>query len=138
MLRGRASTETTTAARTPVAAGPDRGEVAGVEQPYDTGERPAGVLFVRGPTSFWFPYHLLQGMRYEPGKLTLVFAAADVVIEGRGLHGLYLDLARQVVWRIVEQGARYAELSDGPTCVTQIVEIPKGDEARPADAVAGE
>ena len=121
-----------------MAAASDHGEVASVEQPYRTGERPAGIVFARGPNSFWLPYHLLQGMRYEPDKLTLVFASADVVIEGRGLHALYLELAHQVVWQIVEQGARYAELSDAATCISRIVEIPKGEDPPPREAGARE
>lgn len=135
MLRGRPQPEPA-AAQPPVAGALDGGELDGIEKPYGTGERPAGILFVRGPKSRWLPYHLLQGMRYEAGRVTLEFASADVLIEGRGLHGLFLDLARQVVERIVEQGERYAEVSDAATWINRIVEIPKGTEGRQGDGGA--
>jgi hypothetical protein len=108
-------------------------EPVGLDQPYRTAERPAGIVFVRGPSSFWLPYHLLQGMRYEPDKLTLEFPTADVVIEGRGLHGLFTEFTRQVVGQVIEQGARYAELSDAPTCIRRVVELPKGKDQAPSD-----
>ena len=103
-------------------------EVPGIDQPYSTGERPPGVRFYRGRTSFWLPYFLLQGMRYEAEKVTLQFASEDVVIDGRGLHGLYVELARQAVARVVEQGERYASISDAATHVTRISEIPRTRE----------
>jgi len=92
------------------------------------GQRPPGVLFYRGQSSFWLPYHLLQAMHCEADTLTLTFAPADVVIEGRGLHELYVGLAQQVVWRVVEQGTRYASVSDSATLISRIVEIPKGSD----------
>lgn len=111
--------------------GSGRSAFPGVEEPYAIGERPPGILFYCGRSSFWLPYHLLQGMRYEPEALKLTFAPAEVIIEGRGLHGLYVDLAQQVVWRVVEQGDRYAEASDATVHINRIVEIPKGkDEDR--------
>ena len=115
-------------AAVPRALAPEATEVPRVEQPFATGERSPGILFYRSQAGFWRPYFLLQGMRFEPDKLTLHFAAEDVVIDGRGLHGLYVELARQVVWRVVEQGERYATLSRAPTYVMRISEIPKSRE----------
>lgn len=51
-----------------------------------------GILFYRAKQSFYLPYHLLQAMRYEADQITLIFAAQDVVINGRGLHQLYRQL----------------------------------------------
>lgn len=125
MLRGQSDQPCATPAA-PAAAAAVRTDHPGIEQPYATGERPPGILFYRGQSGFWLPYHLLQGMRCEPEKLTLTFASAEVVIEGRGLHSLYVELAHQVVWRVIEQGTRYAAVSEGATCISRIVEIPKG------------
>jgi hypothetical protein len=90
------------------------------------------MRFYRDQSSFWLPYHLLQGMRCEGNTLTLTFAPADVVVEGRGLHALYVELAQQGVCRIVEQGDRYAEASDAATYIRRIVEIPKGEDDSPS------
>ncbi len=132
MLRGPTQPQEPPVAAPVVSTPAARSELPGVEQPYAIGERPAGILFYRGQSSFWLPYHLLQGMRYERETLTLKFAPADVVIEGRGLHGLYVDLARQVVGSVVEQGERYAEASDAVVHINRIVEIPKGDKESPS------
>lgn len=129
MLRRNPSNdpEATNASRT---GAPDGSEPTDLGQPYVTGERPPGIVFARGPTSFWLPYHLLQGMRYEPDKVTLQFAGSDILIEGRGLHSLYRDLTRQTVSEVTEQGS-HAEMSDAATCVGQIVELPKGKKGSP-------
>jgi len=134
MLRGQPQPPQRWPAATGAATAPNRSELPGVEEPYATGERPPGILFYRGQSSFWLPYHLLQGMRCETDTLTLTFASADVVIEGRGLHALYVELAQQVVWRVVEQGARYAGVSESATAISRIVEIPKGEDKPPVDA----
>ena len=83
----------------------------GTDQPCAAEEHPAGILFYHGKLSFFLPYHLLQTMRYEPDKLTLVFATDNVELSGRALHALYVQLARQKISRIVEQGERYAALA---------------------------
>lgn len=132
MLRGPTQPQEPPVAAPVVSTPAARSELPGVEQPYVTGERPPGILFYRGQSSFWLPYHLLQGLRCEDDTLTLTFAPADVVIEGRGLHALYVELAQQVVFRIVEQGARYAEASDAATYISRIVEIPKGEDDSPS------
>jgi len=96
----------------------------GVERTYVTGERPQGILFYGAKHGFCLPYHLLQRMEFKADELKLVFATEDVVIRGRSLHSLYLELARQTVWRIVEQGERYAALSEAGTLITEIERSP--------------
>lgn len=132
MLRGQTNSKPVADGVSIPPTGPES-EPTGLGEPYRTAERPAGIVFVRGPASFWFPYHLLQGMRYEPDKLTLEFPTVDVLIEGRGLHGLFTEFTRQVVGQVIEQGPRHAELSDAPMCIRRIVELPKGRERAPSD-----
>jgi|CZKV01.1.fsa_nt_gi hypothetical protein len=92
----------------------------GTDQPCAAEEHPAGILFYHGKLSFFLPYHLLQTMRYEPDKLTLVFATDNVELSGRGLHALYVQLARQKISRIVEQGERYAAIAEDGLCITRL------------------
>lgn len=123
MLRGRtddARVPAVVAAATP----PDDSNLPGLDKPYTTGERSPGILFYLPKQCFWQPYHLLQRMEFKADELTLVFATEDVLIRGRSLHPLYVELARQTVNRIVEQGARYAALSSEGTLVTQIERQP--------------
>ena len=123
MLRGK--TETMKLAETPAAYGvKQEGTFPGVEQPFTTDEHPPGVLFYRGRESFFLPYHLVQTIRFREDKLILVFATADVVITGRGLHHLYTQLAAQHVVQIVEQGERYAGASNALVHIGKIEEIP--------------
>ena len=113
-------------AETPSAYGAKpEGAFPGVEQPFTTGEHPLGVMFYRSKVSFFIPYHLLQTIRYRDEQITLVFATADVVVTGRGLHQLYTQLAAQQVSRIVEQGERYAGASENPVYIRKIDEIPR-------------
>ncbi len=127
MLRGRTETELPRAgpglAVTPLP--PAVGGFPSPEQPYATDERPVGVLFYQGRTSFFLPYHLLQTMRYEPDRMTLVFASDDVAVVGRGLHELYVQLAAQRVSRITEQGERFASLSEAATLISRIERTPR-------------
>lgn len=92
----------------------------GTEQPYSTEEHPTGVLFYHGRLSFFLPYHLLQTMRYESDKLLLVFATDNVELTGRGLHALYVQLAKQKVFRVVEQGERYAAIAGDGLFIARI------------------
>jgi hypothetical protein len=127
MLRGRTETElrppgiTGSATHLP----PPAGGFPNPEQPYTTDERPVGVLFYQGKTSFFLPYHLLQTMRYEPERLILVFASDEVSVVGRGLHELYVQLAAQRVCRIMEQGERYASVSEAATLIGRIERTPR-------------
>ena len=99
----------------------------GVELAFSTEEHASGISFYQSKECFYLPYHLLQSMRFKEEKLTLVFATADVVITGRGLHQLYAQLAAQQVSRIVEQGDRYAAVSDALVHVSKIEEIPRSE-----------
>jgi hypothetical protein len=63
-------------------------------------------------------------MEFEAEQLTLLFATEDVVVRGRSLHPLYVALARQIVSQIVEQGERYAALSELGTVITAIERSP--------------
>jgi hypothetical protein len=132
MLRGRNPAEAPTPAAAP--APPATASAAGFptpEVPYSTEERPVGILFYHGQTSFFLPYHLLQSMQYESGKLCLVFASDDVEVVGRGLHELYLQLAAQKVFRLVEQGERYACLVEVGTVITRIERTPRRNPDQP-------
>lgn len=123
MLRGKTE-ETPLAGHAAATTPADETKLPGLENPYTTGERSPGVLFYLPKHSFWHPYHLLQRMEFKTEELRLVFASEDVVIRGRSLHPLYVELARQTVSRLVEQGARYAALSAEGTLVTQIERQP--------------
>ena len=121
MLRGPTDTNPPppSGARVPTATTAGGGFPTG-DQPYDSDERPVGVLFYQGKESFFLPYYLLQTMRYQEGRLTLVFAPDEVEVHGRGLHELYVLLAAQRVWRVVEQGPRQAAISEAVVVVTRI------------------
>lgn len=113
--------------------------VPSTDVPFQTEERPVGVAFYRVKDSFFLPYHLLQVMRYRPEEIFLKFAHGDVVISGRGLHPLYVQLAAQRVCRIVEQGERYSGADNAVIFIARIQEIPrqkkekKKEEAEEAD-----
>ena len=66
-------------------------------------ERPPGIRFYRAKESFFLPYSLLQTMRWQGQRITLIFVHDDVVIEGEGLHALYVELAEFKVARIRQQ-----------------------------------
>jgi hypothetical protein len=126
MLRGRPDDPRTpppaAAGRSPLGESTD---FPGIEQSYSLGERPPGVLFYRAKGSFWLPYHLLQAMEFTSEAITLAFADEDIVIEGRGLHPLYVELAWQRVARVVEQGERYATLAGTSLLITRIERRPR-------------
>ena len=105
-------------AESPVAA--TEAAFPSLETPFVLEERPAGIRFYRGRSSVFHPYALLQTMRYSTDALTLTFGDADVVLHGRGLHELYVALARQRVALIVEQGGRFALGSDATLHITRI------------------
>ena len=133
MLRGRLDTENRPVA-VDAGAAVNPSPAAGFpppDQAYATEERPSGILFYLAKESFWLPYHLLQTMQCQPDRLTLTFATDELVLVGRGLHELYVHLARQSVWRIVEQGERYAQVSEAPVFVTRIDRNPIDPNQQP-------
>ncbi|PWU19885.1 MAG: hypothetical protein C5B50_05495 [Verrucomicrobia bacterium] len=97
----------------------------GIDQAFSTDERPIGITFYRSKESFFLPYHLLQTARFKDNRITLVFAVAEVVISGRGLHLLYAQITAQLVSRVVEQGERYSAVSDLLVHIRAIEEIPR-------------
>ena len=124
MLRGQP--ETTPGATPPPVEVPrmeDPAALPSLDRPYQTGDRPPGILFYQPKRSFWRPYHLLQGMEFAADSLTLKFAGEEVVIHGRSLHPLYVALARHEVWRVIEQGERYAALVETGTVITELQRI---------------
>lgn len=130
MLRGRTQ-ELQPDARPASTVKPSAPEVAGFpgpDQPYATDAHPPGVLFYVASASFFLPYHLLQSMDCTSDQLTLRFPKEDVVIAGRGLHELYIQLAAHRVWRVVEQGERYAALSPAGLFVTSIARVTRETE----------
>ena len=74
---------------------------------------------------FFLPYHLLQCISFEGERMTLLFAADEIILTGRGLHELYVRLAAQQVSRIVEQGVRHAAVSEAPVLIIKIERIPR-------------
>ena len=89
-----------------------------------------GIAFYKGKESFFFPYALLESMRFQGGKITLSFAPAMVVVEGRGLHRIYALLAAQKISRLVEQGERHEEAFETTLYVRRIDEIPKAKSGK--------
>src|SRR6187431_1859277 len=75
-----------------------------LDDPFGLEDRPPGVRFYQGRESCFHPYGLLQFMRLSGEELTLSYVTAEIIIQGRGLHGLYVHLAGYRVARIVEQG----------------------------------
>ena len=69
-------------------------------------ERPPGIRFYRAKESFFLPYSLLQSMHWSGERVTLTFVTDDVMIEGQGLHALYVELSEFKVARIREQEDR--------------------------------
>jgi hypothetical protein len=126
MLRGK--TDSSQPAAPAIQAASDN-DIPSLDQPYSTGERPPGILFYQPKQSFWLPYLLLQRMEFAADELRLAFAAEDVVIRGRSLHPLYVEAARQKLFRVVEQGERYAALSPEGTLITEIERQPHSAEA---------
>ena len=94
------------------------------DEPYALADRPAGVQFYHSEQSFFLPYALLAGMRWTAERLALNFTTEEVVIEGRGLHELYVRLAEHRVVRICEQGERYEQTNAETVYVRRIRRVP--------------
>ena len=109
----------------------DAAGLPSLDRPYETGERPPGILFYQPKRSFWRPYHLLQSMEFAADSLTLRFAGEEVVIHGRSLHPLYVALARHEVWRVVEQGERDAALVETGTVIAELQRIAHAQNEAP-------
>ncbi len=103
----------------------DEAAFPSLDEAFGLGEHPIGVRLYQGRASFFHPYALLQGMTFKADVLTLVFADAEVIVRGRGLHGLYVHLAGQRVAWVVEQGERYAAVGDTPAHVAKIERTPR-------------
>jgi hypothetical protein len=96
-----------------------------LDQPFVLEERPVGVRFYTGRASFFRPYALLQCIRLAADKLSLDFIGSEVTIHGRGLHEMYVLLARQRVASVMEQGERYSVASESSAYVTRIEQMEK-------------
>ena len=109
----------------------------GTEEAFATVERALGIRFYRVKDGFYFPYHGLQSMTFTPKRITLRFSSDDVIVDGRGLHRLYVGLAEQTVHRIVQQ----TERGGAGTVVTGIERVPRttggSQEAREAPGKEG-
>jgi hypothetical protein len=53
------------------------------------------------------------------GQLTFTFAGDEVVVQGRGLHAVYVAAAEQRLAWLCEQGERRAA-ADGPVGISRI------------------
>ncbi len=104
-------------------------EFPGEAEPFATGERSIGVLFYQLKQGFYLPYISLQSMAYTADRLALEFPEETIVITGRGLHALYVGLARQTVSRVVQQGDHPSQL---PTHVVRIRRVPRPARGRSA------
>jgi hypothetical protein len=116
----------------PVSA-PQTAIPSGVE-PFLVEERPVGIRFYKGRSSFFRPYALLQAMSFSDDALTLVFANLEVVIKGRGLHEPYVLGASQRLSAIVEQGERYSSTSNAQVHISRIERTPRTRTKRPESA----
>jgi hypothetical protein len=63
-------------------------------------------------------------MEFGAEELRLVYASEDILIRGRCLHPLYVELASQSVMFVVQQGERYAALSEPGTVIRSIERSP--------------
>ena len=93
------------------------------ETPYAIAERPLGIRFYWERESFFYPYALLQSMRFTPEKLVLSFTNADVVVTGDGLHEVYVLIANQAVAQLVKQGPRSETADDSAVFIEKIEEL---------------
>ena len=91
-----------------------------LDQPFTLEERPPGIRFYVGRTSWFHPYIQLQSISYTADSLKIVFAGTDVVIRGRGLHELYRRLADHRVASVVEQGQRPTAAAETTTLIFHI------------------
>src|SRR5262245_60222970 len=89
-------------------------------EPFLIGYLPLGIHFYRADEALYLPYSALQAMRLIGESLTLLFATDEVVIEGRGLHSLYAQIAAQKVKRVHEQGEPFEASVDKVVFVRQI------------------
>ena len=89
-------------------------------------ERAPGIRFYRAKESFFLPYSLLQAMHWRGERVALTFVSDDVVIEGQGLHALYVDLSEFKVARIREQEVGEDNAGDSAVHVTKIERSPRG------------
>ena len=92
----------------------------GATESFALGHGLPGVHFYGPKETFYLSYGTLQSMRLGEDSLTLIFSTDEVVIEGRGLHTLYVHLAEQKVKRVHEQGDRYEEVSEAPVFIRRI------------------
>ena len=91
-----------------------------LHDPFALGAAPAGIHFYRPKEAFYLPYASLQVMRLDDESLTILFATDEVIIEGRGLHSVYAQIANQNVSRVHEQGERFEESSEAPIFIRRI------------------
>lgn len=103
------------------AGGDSEHAIPGPEEAFATVERALGIRFYRVKDGFFFPYTGLQSMTFTPKRITLRFSSDDIIVDGRGLHRLYVGLAQQTVHRIVQQ----TERGGTGTVVTGIERVPR-------------
>ena len=94
-------------------------------EPFLQGYAPVGIHFYTPAEAFYLPYAGLQTMRLHAESLQLVFTTDDVLVEGRGLHSVYAQIADQKLRRLHEQGERYEGASESPIFVRKIGRVPR-------------
>ena len=85
------------------------------------GDMPVGVHFYFLREAVFYSYGLLQSLHLKEEQLVVGFGLEQIVIEGRGLHALYLELAAHRVTSVHEQGERYQALNNEPLFITRMV-----------------
>ena len=109
---------------------PESAPWPGGEESFGTAERAAGIRFYRAKESFFRPYVLLRGQALTEAQLTFTFADDEVVVQGRGLHAVYVAAAEQRLAWLCEQGER-GGAGDGPVGITRLELVPLRDNAQP-------
>ncbi len=120
MLRGRIESKNEAPPAPQAMAQADRTSYPTTEQPFVVDVRPPGVAFYQTGKTFFVLYTLLRGIELQGEILTLVFDGANIVIHGRGLHGVYVHLCDQRIARIIEQGERYADTTEAVVHISRI------------------
>lgn len=94
-------------------------------EPFQLGYGPVGIHFYTPTEAFYLPYIGLQTMRLQAESLQLVFTTDDVLVEGRGLHSVYAQIADLKLKRLHEQGERYEAACESPIFIRRVSRVPR-------------
>lgn len=102
----------------------------GGETGFETAERPAGIRFYRAKDSFFRPYVMLRGMSLTETQLTFTFADDEVLVQGHGLHAVYVAAAEQRLAWLCVQRESIAAAGSSPVAISHIAIVPRRDSAQ--------